>query len=330
MKTREKRKARDAEPFPFFDTIERTELQGYQDVVFIDPNLRDTLFMMHKASNRDAPCLARYTSMTRRRHLGTNLTRDRTKRYIKHQHNVDDIRLRLDNLSHTNSHSISSADFDNYCSVRGEAKQILGPMYEQPIFRKMRWRTSIGKQRDMTFLNNLIRRKFGPQPLLVLGDKSTTRNRRFHAPTQGVGLRYQLHRLGFRVLLLDEYRTSSSCPDCFANINNHCIKRQSPRPWRRKFGEVWVHGLVECDSRPCMAECGDRTKKWNRDLLAVSNFRRIWNAYIHGRERPDDLRPRRHANGENAGDGGGNVQNDNAQNGNTGAMEVVVQNLISM
>jgi hypothetical protein len=70
---------------------------------------------------------------------------------------------------------------------------------------------SIGKQRDMTILNNLIRRKFGEQPLLVLGDKSTTRNLRFHAPTQGVGLRYQLHRLGFRVVLLDEYRTSSSC-----------------------------------------------------------------------------------------------------------------------
>jgi len=143
----------------FHFSIERTELQGYQDIVFIDPSLRDTLFMMHKASNRDAPCLARYTSMTRRRHLETNLSRDRTDRYIKNQHNVEDIRLRLDNLSHTNSHSISSADFDNYCSVRGEAKQILGPMYEQPIFRKMRWRTSIGKQRDMTFLNNLIRRK---------------------------------------------------------------------------------------------------------------------------------------------------------------------------
>jgi len=140
----------------FHFSIERTELQGYQDIVFIDPSLRDTLFMMHKASNRDAPCLARYTSMTRRRHLETNLTRDRTERYIKHQHNVEDIRLRLDNLSHTNSHSISSADFDNYCSVRGEAKQILGPMYEQPIFRKMRWRTSIGKQRDMTFLNHLL------------------------------------------------------------------------------------------------------------------------------------------------------------------------------
>jgi hypothetical protein len=84
-------------------------------------------------------------------------------------------------------------------------------------------------------------------------------------------------------------------------------------------------------------------KKWNRDLLAVSNFQRIWNAYIHGRERPDDLRPRRRENEDNPGDGDGNVQNDNAQhdnvqndnvqndnvqNGNTGAMEVVQNNIV--
>jgi len=91
--------------------------------------------------------------------------------------------------------------------------------------------------------------------------------------------------------------------------------------------------LIECDSRPCKAECGDKPKKWNRDLLAVSNFRRIWNAYIHGRERPDDLKPRRRENGENAEDGDGNVQNDNAQhdnvqNDNTGAMEVAQNNIV--
>jgi len=100
-------------------------------------------------------------------------------------------------------------------------------------------------------------------------------------------------------------------------------KTSKPRPWRRNFGEVWVHGLIECDSRPCKAECGDKPKKWNRDLLAISKFQRIWNAYIHGRERPDDLRPRRPENGDNPGDGdvqNDNVQNDNAQNGNTGAI----------
>jgi len=55
----EKRKVRDARLFPSFDAIDRNELRGYHDVVFTDPNLRDTLFMMHEKSSRDDPRLAR-------------------------------------------------------------------------------------------------------------------------------------------------------------------------------------------------------------------------------------------------------------------------------
>ena len=63
-------------------------------------------------------------------------------------------------------------------------------------------------------------------------------------------LRYQLHRLGFRVLLLDEYRTSSSRPDGQGNTRKTNIKRVNPRPWQRQlrpetFMACWsvkVHG----------------------------------------------------------------------------------------
>jgi len=184
------------------------------------------------------------------------------------------------------------------------------------------WRTSIGKQRDMSFLGNLIRRKFGPNPLIVLGDKSSTRNTQFHAPTQGVGLRYRLYRLGFCVLLLDEYRTSSSCPDCFSDTK-HCIKRSSPHPWRCNFAEVWVHGLLKCDSTECKSECGGRNKKWNRDLLAVSNFRRIWHAYIHRREGPNDLRPQHRENGDGNSNTVGGAGNGDQRTIQTGFMEDV-------
>src|SRR5438552_18873827 len=53
--------------------------------------------------------------------------------------------------------------------------------------------------------------------------------------------------------------------------------------------ETFIHGLLECESTQCKSECDGQTKKWNRDVLAVCNFRRIWHAYIQGRQRPDDL-----------------------------------------
>jgi hypothetical protein len=159
---------------------------------------------------------------------------------------------------------------------------------------KIRWRTSIGKQRDLSLLGNLIRRKFssdGSTPLIVMGDKSAQTIARFHAPTKGVRLRCQLHRLGFRVLLLDEYRTSSSCPDCQGNTTRTNIKRVNPRPWQRRLrAETFVHGLLECQSTQCKSECDGHGKKWNRDLTALCNFRWIWDAYLNGRERPNDLK----------------------------------------
>jgi hypothetical protein len=212
--------------------------------------------MMHISSNRNNRRILRYTSMSRCRHLGTNIARDRSERFIKHRDNIDDIRAIQLRLTQTNSHLSSTVDFDQYVSIRGEAVNILGPLYENSIFQKLRWRTSIGKQRDLSSLGNLIRCKFGPNPLLVMGDKSAQNAARFHAPTQGVGLRYQLYRLGFRVLLLDEYHTSSTCPDCFKNTKQTSLKCVNPRPWPRQYGESSIHGLLECESVQCISDCG--------------------------------------------------------------------------
>ena len=147
-------------------------------------------------------------------------------------------------------------------SIRGETMNVLGPLYENAIFRRIRWRTSIGKQRDFSLLGNLIRRKFGSNPLIIMGDKSAHTAVRFHTPTQGTGLRYQLYRLEFRVLLLDEYCTSLSCPDCQRNWQKTNLKRINLRPGQRQsHEETLTHGLLECESAQCKSEYGGQTKK---------------------------------------------------------------------
>ena len=75
----EKRKNRDARLFPYFNTVAAEELRNHRDVVFVDPNKRDLLYMMHKDSTKQTPHMLRYTSMTRRRHLGTHINHDREK-----------------------------------------------------------------------------------------------------------------------------------------------------------------------------------------------------------------------------------------------------------
>ena len=71
------------------------------------------------------------------------------------------------------------------------------------------------------------------------------------------------------------------------------LKRINLHRWQRQsHGETFIHGLLECESTQCKSECGRQTKKWNRNALAECNFRRIWHAYIQGRQCPDDLTPR--------------------------------------
>ena len=64
--------------------------------------------------------ILRYTSMSRRRHLGMRIAHDRRERFIKHQDNVDEIRAAEQRLTQTTTHSMSTMDFDRYVSIWGE------------------------------------------------------------------------------------------------------------------------------------------------------------------------------------------------------------------
>jgi hypothetical protein len=97
----------DAELFLYFEAIRPEELQNYSDVVFADPNKHDHLYT-YDASwvNSELPRLFRYTSMTRRGHLGTHINRDRQERYIRPHPQSEEINNALEDLIQTDSRSI--------------------------------------------------------------------------------------------------------------------------------------------------------------------------------------------------------------------------------
>ena len=104
-------KSRDERIFRNFNTIGQ-----YNEVVFVNPNLWDTLFLMQISSSPNASCrILRYASTSRRRHLGTNISRDRGERFISHCDNPDEIRAAEPQI------------FDHYVSIRDETMNVLGP-----------------------------------------------------------------------------------------------------------------------------------------------------------------------------------------------------------
>ncbi|KAJ2525652.1 hypothetical protein EV175_007732 [Coemansia sp. RSA 1933] len=106
--------------------------------------------------------------------------------------------------------------------------------------------------------------------------------------------RKMLRQYGFQVYLLDEYRTSKTCPACIKGNLTTFKRVQNPRPYqRREMPEVECHGLLSCKNENCMEPMADgsaasphRVRLWNRDLAAVLNFRHILNGLHENGARP--------------------------------------------
>ncbi|KAJ2663550.1 hypothetical protein IWW48_001232 [Coemansia sp. RSA 1200] len=128
-----------------------------------------------------------------------------------------------------------------------------------------------------------IRCKFGMNPMLILGDWSAT-NVRWHAPIPGVGMRRMLVKLGFRLLHIDEYLTSTMCPYCKTGKLKKFLKVGNPRPHRRGVRPVITsHTVLCCENVNCIGHMADgqsdlmHPRCLNRDLAAAMNFRHIAN-----------------------------------------------------
>ncbi|KAI7904973.1 uncharacterized protein BX663DRAFT_484320 [Cokeromyces recurvatus] len=96
--------------------------------------------------------------------------------------------------------------------------------------------------------------------ILVIANWSAP-NIKYQEPTRNKGLISMLKKNDFEVYLIDEFRTSSFCPDCESSLENF-KEIKNPRPYMRKeTPTVICHMLLR--------------KLWNRDLAATLNFKKI-------------------------------------------------------
>src|SRR5271155_2104350 len=73
-------------------------------------------------------------------------------------------------------------------------------------------------------LSAKVRDKFGPQRLFVMGNASARVDTPHHSPTLGIGLRLTLKRLGFKLAIVDEFRTPKCCPGCHSELHISTIR----------------------------------------------------------------------------------------------------------
>ena len=98
-------------------------------------------------------------------------------------------------------------------------------------------------------------------------------------PTKGKGMRKVLRKGGYKVYLVDEFRTSCVCHNCHCRLENFMV-RKSCKP-RTKGQNILVHGLLGCRS---VNGCGCL---WNRDVNGCLNIRMLAKHLICKTESPN-------------------------------------------
>ncbi|KAJ2586185.1 hypothetical protein H4R99_008528, partial [Coemansia sp. RSA 1722] len=247
--------------------LEQEELVDMEgNCVLIDPGRGDLIYCMHENSDSDPSkrMVFRYTSAQK-----TKETRSKRYRKIlekaKKEYEGGKVLRAEAQLSKRSHCTLDPQKFRRYVELRNRVSAVLRPFYERyitalsqqgpevrsyPLHRKLRLSAYMNQQQANIRLAKNLRAKFGPNPILVMGNWSAP-NARFHAPIRGVGLRDMLRDHGFTVYLIDEFRTSITCPVCFNRLEKFRYV-DNPRPWRRRDNPyVLCHGLLRCNSQKC-------------------------------------------------------------------------------
>jgi len=262
--------------------------------VLIDPGRTDLIFGLLESSrpeafHRKTFC---YTMKTRKEML-------RSEHLSELQRNLKTRIVTDAEQSLSNNKTMQPEKWMAFLSRYKEATPILREHYSQPIFRKLRLSRYIRGQKADSRLVNSMKTTFGEDNIYVIGDWSAP-SVRFQEPIKGIGLKRKLRTLGLEILLIDEFKTSSFCPDCCGRVET--FKRiPNPRPSTTR-PEITCHGLLRCKSEHCQRTISSATQNrplsepayrlWNRDLLATLNMRHILYGLRNDGEIPERFRRR--------------------------------------
>jgi hypothetical protein len=162
--------------------------------------------------------------------------------------------------------------------------------YSEKLFRKLRLNGYINKQKSESKFLNEFSEQFGSSEStdVFIGDWDSSRHTlKGQMTTKGIRFRKMFRKYGYKVYLVDEYKTSKTCPVCFQELECDFKMRKNPKFWKRNTTPlVPVHGLLRCQSEICQQECNS-VRLWNRDDVATMNIRTIVNHTISTGERPD-------------------------------------------
>ena len=246
-------------------------------IVAYDPGKSDIIYCVDN-DNKDANEF-RYTQDSRRKECKIKKYGKIILKFKEEKINDKTIIAYETELSKLNRKTLIIKDFKEYIKKKSEINNKLYNFYEKHIFRKLKLNGYINRKKHEQKMINKFKKIFGkPEDVVIMaGDFEQKQHMKYKEPIKGKSIRKLFRENGYKVYLIDEFRTSCRCSKCKINTAK-CEKfqiRENPKPYKK--GNILVHGLLKCKI------CGS---VWNRDVNASTNIYRIAKNAINKIERP--------------------------------------------
>ncbi|KAJ1771762.1 hypothetical protein LPJ74_002065 [Coemansia sp. RSA 1843] len=219
------------------------QLANMKNPIFMDPGRQDIVFGMTDESTSEEKALFRYTRSQKAKE--TRATRyHKLREKVKNEHpDSNEIKAAEARLAAFSCTSVLPGKYEQYVRTRAAVWPVLSKFYTntmtasknrsspQPIHRKLRQSAHIKQQQADEQLAKSIRATCDDEnPTVILGNWSAPMAR-YHEPIRGVGFRRMLRKKGCQVYLIDEFRTSKTCPNCLTGTLRKFLKVPNPRPY---------------------------------------------------------------------------------------------------
>jgi hypothetical protein len=302
--------------YKYLEQLPKNELTKLQTKksVGIDPGHKDILYgtdgdtkivERENGKKRLKTETFRFTQNQRRFEIKTKVNRKKMNRKKKSKKvGGKSIEKIESDLSIHNADSCRYEKMNSFVIRKNDTNDNVRDFYDQFCFRAQRWYSKINKRKSDDKMVNEFKKKFGDHKntVILMGDYSQ-KNMKFLEPSKGKSIRRLFTRHGYKLYLVNEFRTSCRMFDQGVEMETF-KKAPNPKPlkMRGKNGKAIItrHGLLR--SKICTNITNGATSKedvfthtlMNRNLNGSLNILLKGKCIIHGKEIPKYLqRPKR-------------------------------------
>jgi len=268
--------------FPYLEDLTKDQVEQLKKskLVYVDPGKIRLYTMIDDIQDKKCKNVLKYSHgqyMSARK-----ICLDKINK-LREQYKVMD---REKELSNFNSKSTDYATFSLYVEEKNKQNQTLLKDYKDLKFRKYKWYSYMEKQKEQSNLVSLIKKKYGSDCKLIMGDWCPSFQMRGRIATPMIGLKRELRKY-FEIINLDEYNTSKLYHLTEKETENMVLEvKVAKRDKDRKIQKDENNNIItEIKSRKIhsLLTCKTSTSRMdiiNRDVNSVKNMRKIVNSWL--------------------------------------------------